>query len=407
MKKVTKKELQQIVNGCETKADVCRALELKPTGGNYRIIDNLLRVNDISWTNYKGLHWKLGKKVLGVKQLSIEEICVKNSTYKNTRYLKKRLIESGIKPNYCEICGFSDKVELHHINGDPTDNRLENLQILCPNCHSKTENYRGANINKPTRTHASHEEITLTQEEIEKRELERKLRRRKLKSSNELESDSQSNFSKVKRYCAICGRELNPKQIKYCSIECYRKDIKGNRPTLVQLIRDFEEFKSFTQVGNKYNVTDNSVRKWCKLYGIPTHTKEILEYIKNYNNPDYVIPKEAKRERIYNPDEIIKIYNEVQSIQETAKIKNCDTHTVSKILRKYGIETRPTKRVKQFTKEGKYLTTFNSAEAAAQWLTYHHIVEPTTQLATIKKAIRDCCLGNRKNIYNYNWKYDQ
>ena len=37
-------------------------------------------------------------------------------------------------------------LELHHINGDNTDNRIENLQLLCPNCHALTDNYRGKNI---------------------------------------------------------------------------------------------------------------------------------------------------------------------------------------------------------------------------------------------------------------------
>ena len=32
---------------------------------------------------------------------------------------------------------------LHHVNGDGSDNRLENLQMLCPNCHSQTENFAG------------------------------------------------------------------------------------------------------------------------------------------------------------------------------------------------------------------------------------------------------------------------
>jgi 5-methylcytosine-specific restriction endonuclease McrA len=34
---------------------------------------------------------------------------------------------------------------LHHVNGDNTDNRLENLQVLCPNCHSQTESFSGRN----------------------------------------------------------------------------------------------------------------------------------------------------------------------------------------------------------------------------------------------------------------------
>ena len=78
--------------------------------------------------------------------MTLEEICVKDSTYTNTTALKNRLIKAGLKSDCCEICGFSDKIELHHINGNPRDHRLENLQILCPNCHAFTDNYRGKNI---------------------------------------------------------------------------------------------------------------------------------------------------------------------------------------------------------------------------------------------------------------------
>jgi 5-methylcytosine-specific restriction endonuclease McrA len=64
--------------------------------------------------------------------------------------LRKRLLMEGLKRNECERCGVSRwrgkplSLQLHHINGDGHDNRLENLQLLCPNCHSQTENYGGA-----------------------------------------------------------------------------------------------------------------------------------------------------------------------------------------------------------------------------------------------------------------------
>ncbi len=61
--------------------------------------------------------------------------------------LRKRLIKEGYKENKCEYCGI-DKwngkditCELHHINGDRGDNKIENLSILCPNCHSQTPNH--------------------------------------------------------------------------------------------------------------------------------------------------------------------------------------------------------------------------------------------------------------------------
>lgn len=68
--------------------------------------------------------------------------------------LKGKLIRDGIKRNCCELCGISEwlgvklPLELHHKNGNHQDNELENLQILCPNCHSIQEGNSGANIGK-------------------------------------------------------------------------------------------------------------------------------------------------------------------------------------------------------------------------------------------------------------------
>lgn len=66
-------------------------------------------------------------------------------------HLKQRLFNEGLKDNRCERCGIEEwqgmplNMHLHHINGDGFDNRLENLEMLCGNCHSQTENYGGRN----------------------------------------------------------------------------------------------------------------------------------------------------------------------------------------------------------------------------------------------------------------------
>jgi hypothetical protein len=78
----------------------------------------------------------------------IEELLVSSRSRKNLRY---RLIAAGLKANRCEVCridawrGAPLVMALHHVNGDGSDNRLQNLQMLCPNCHSQTENFAGRN----------------------------------------------------------------------------------------------------------------------------------------------------------------------------------------------------------------------------------------------------------------------
>jgi DNA-binding transcriptional ArsR family regulator len=72
-------------------------------------------------------------------------------------HVKRRLIRLGLKEDRCEICGISDwlgaplSLALHHVNGDRDDNRLENLQLLCPNCHSQTDTFAGRNIRPQNR----------------------------------------------------------------------------------------------------------------------------------------------------------------------------------------------------------------------------------------------------------------
>jgi 5-methylcytosine-specific restriction endonuclease McrA len=66
-------------------------------------------------------------------------------------HLKMRLIKAGLKQNRCEQCGITEwqgrplNMQLHHRNGDRTDNRLENIVFLCGNCHSQTDTYGGRN----------------------------------------------------------------------------------------------------------------------------------------------------------------------------------------------------------------------------------------------------------------------
>lgn len=99
-------------------------------------------------------------------------ILTKDSTYQPYKLLK-RLIKEGKKERKCECCGntkWMDQeipLELHHINGDRTDNRLENLQVLCPNCHAFTDNYRGKK-NKVVESNPNHKRVTNIKESAQK-----------------------------------------------------------------------------------------------------------------------------------------------------------------------------------------------------------------------------------------------
>lgn len=69
-----------------------------------------------------------------------------------TSHLHDRLLSEGYKEHKCECCGLTEwngqpiPLELHHIDGNHSNHSLENLQFLCPNCHSQTDNFKSKNV---------------------------------------------------------------------------------------------------------------------------------------------------------------------------------------------------------------------------------------------------------------------
>ena len=126
-------------------------LHLIPAGGNYDQIKRRIRELDIDVMHFTGKGWRSGRIFGFEPRHTLEELLTQASEVQSFK-LKRRLFQEGVKRPMCEICGWEEKspdgripVELDHINGDRRDNRLENLRILCPNCHSLQPTHRGRN----------------------------------------------------------------------------------------------------------------------------------------------------------------------------------------------------------------------------------------------------------------------
>lgn len=89
-------------------------------------------------------------------EIALEELLTRGKK-RVGNHLKRRMLKAGLKENRCEICGITDwmgrplNMELHHRNGDGLDNRVENLQLLCANCHAQTDNWGGRGRMRPDR----------------------------------------------------------------------------------------------------------------------------------------------------------------------------------------------------------------------------------------------------------------
>lgn len=145
----TEKQLKEAVKSSFSYRQVLAKLHLREAGGNYSQIKKYINELNLDILHFKGRGWNKGLRGIGKPRLTLEEILVKSSFFQSYK-LKKRLFAANLKPQHCEICGWAEKtetgylpLELDHINGDRKDNRLENLRVLCPNCHSLTPTHRG------------------------------------------------------------------------------------------------------------------------------------------------------------------------------------------------------------------------------------------------------------------------
>ena len=224
-------DFKNLISNNQTYSDCLRQLGLCETGSASRTILKRrikeLGINTDHFNKYINNVQKSSTKPLSTYLIKGSSVSKQN--------LKRRLLKEKIIPYKCSICGndgtWNNKklsLQLDHINGDNTDNRVENLRFICPNCHSQTNTYAGKNI-------------------VHKHNQKQQLKK--------CEYCQQSYVAKFKSQ-------------RFCSQKCYKMSIrKVTRPSLQQLMIDIKNLNgNICAIGRKYGVSDNTIRKWIKYY---------------------------------------------------------------------------------------------------------------------------------------------
>lgn len=248
MKEYYEKEiLGNIIKKSYSFSEALRKIGLKPLGSNFKTIKKYVLEYNIDTSHFKGRTWNRGLANTDYSAIcKLDEILDKNTSFKSD-YLKKRLVVEGLKEWKCEKCGNDGMwngekltLELHHKNGNHFDNRLENLQILCPNCHSQTNNYRG--------------------------------------KQNKKEKDT---IKKIQRKthickCKYCGIEFKADRAnrKFCSLEHYNAFVAETNNSVKKFLtkenlsEEIKNVSSISELANKLNTSRTTVKNYLEKFGL-------------------------------------------------------------------------------------------------------------------------------------------
>lgn len=155
MKQYTKEWLEELCAESYSYSEVLRKAGRKPGGGSNETLKKKILEYNIDVSHFTGKSWQKRPDYeprVGTKEkYSLEEVFKEHSTI-SQKVLRGYVERHKVIPYKCSNCGCDGhwqngviSLELDHINGDNTNNLIENLRYLCPNCHALTETYRGKN----------------------------------------------------------------------------------------------------------------------------------------------------------------------------------------------------------------------------------------------------------------------
>ena len=229
----TDDEFRQIIKESKTYKEALCKLGYKHSGGAYITLRKRIQTLGIS-VEHMTPTARYGRPQ---RQVTNEEIFVKD--YHGGVKVRERVLKDNLIPYKCVICGQPPEwhgrkltLTLDHINGDHYDNRIENLRFLCPNCDSQQPTYGAKN-----------------------------------------KKGYGSNYN---------SKEPTKKPIKGCCKE--HTVIKSPRITKEDFIVALKTFKNFTEMGKRFEVSDNAVRKWCHKWGFPTSTNSMKYFVEHELN---------------------------------------------------------------------------------------------------------------------------